>query len=215
MKKFLKVFLVFFLVLSFGIVALSAEVSAASTNVGEVSIFSYYKSEDGLGHSFLMFENYSDESYMVGHYSLDPGETVTVGTWGNLPDGKGVYYNLEAYCVNTYGYWSGRVSLKMDYTESELDTFTSYINANNTWTYRKNCSFFAERIWNSVASGSDEVNAGFIIKTPKTLVNNIKDHSTYYYNQSIPSVVTSDVKRHTASSSSSVSSGTLSSSSSS
>lgn len=60
-----------------------------------------------------------------------------------------------------------------------------------------------------------EVNAGFIIKTPKTLYNDITSKTTYYTAQYVPAVDANEVKRHTASSSSSVSSGTLSSSSSS
>ncbi|MFH2116662.1 MAG: hypothetical protein ABII85_01320 [Bacillota bacterium] len=72
-----------------------------------------------------------------------------------------------------------------------------------------------QRIWNSVATGNMEVNAGFIIKTPKTLYNDITSKTTYYTAQYVPAVDANEVKRHTASSSSSVSSGTLSSSSSS
>lgn len=200
--------------------ALFASVSTqnvyASTNdpiVGEVSIFA--SKAAGSGHAFLMFKNTSNETYFVGHYELSPNKSVTVGTWGNKEDGKGVYYNLEAWFINEYNAYSDRVSLKFSYTASELETFTQYIKSNNSWTLLFNCASFAERIWNSVATGSMRVNAGFLIKTPTALFNNIKSKSGYITRQSVPSVLPDEVRRHTASSSSSVSSGSLSSSSSS
>jgi hypothetical protein len=214
MKKIFAIITLLFLFFCFGLTSNTVTVDAASTDiVGQVSIFA--SKAAGSGHSFLMFKNTSDETYLVGHYYLEPNKTVTVGTWGNKDDGKGVYYNLEAYFINVYGSYSDRVSITMSYTQSQLETLTQYINSNNSWTLLFNCASFTERVWNSVATGSLKVNAGFLIKTPTALYNNIVKKSGYVTRKAVPAVTDTNVRRHTASSSSSVSSGSLSSSSSS
>ena len=105
------------------------------------------------GHAWLYFENLTDHDLTVGKYILPPGEGVSVGTYsgGDVPDGRGVYYNVEAYRYNKYNH-TDNVYLQKGLTQKQLDTMSSKINVSNYWTRLTNCSFFAFTTWD-VAGG--------------------------------------------------------------
>lgn len=128
--------------------------AGAEQAVARMSIFSYTAHAFDTGHSWLYFENISDEQIIVGKYVLAPGEAVSVGIFKyTRKDGEGVYYNVEAYCSDKYGA-SGRVSLTQTITASQLRSVSSQINSKNRWRVTYNCASFAADIWNSVTGKS-------------------------------------------------------------
>ena len=104
------------------------------------------------GHAWLYFENLTDHDLMVGKYILPPGEGVSVGTYsgGDTPDGRGVYYNVEAYRYGKYNH-TDNVYLQKELTQKQLDRMSSKINRSNYWTRLTNCSFFSITTWDIVA----------------------------------------------------------------
>lgn len=140
--------------------------------VARVSIVSYLKNAFSTGHSWLYIENLTDRTLTVGVYELEPGEAVSVGTFRySRKEGRGIYYNVENYCVNKFGA-SQRYSLSETVTESELNSISGKINSySGKWTPVKNCSYFAAHVWNGISkihlvSGS----------TPSCLRTSIKLH---------------------------------------
>lgn len=69
------------------------------------------------------------------------------------------------------------------------------MNANNTWTYTKNCSWFVVTVWNTVAPSSKKLSAG-VIKNPATLSEKIKSIKGYATGKAIKGADTSLVKRY-------------------
>lgn len=188
-RRFLALALVSVLTAFIMVVPTSLQAHAA-TYVANLRVVSYGPGGTG-GHSFILVKNTSSSSITVGVRSVAADGTISVGTWGNKPDGKGVYYNLERYYVGQ-GAYSGRVSLSMNLTSAQLATVTSSIKNNNSWSLLNNCSSFASRVWNSV-SGT-KVGAGFV-NTPTGLANSIKSKSGYVTNTSFPSTTSSNVYR--------------------
>lgn len=98
MKKKLIVFIMFL----FAFISPSFNLKASESNIANLVVFSYdgkSSSSSGSsfnfsGHSFLMVENISSSKIIVGKMSLDKNEIVTIGTWGNKNQHKGVWYNL-------------------------------------------------------------------------------------------------------------------------
>ena len=140
--------------------------------VARVSIVSYLKNSFSTGHSWLYIENLTDRTLTVGIYELEPGEAVSVGTFRyTRKEGRGIYYNVERYCVNKFGA-SARYSLSETVTASELNGISRKINSySGKWTPVKNCEYFAANVWNSISkihlvSGS----------TPSCLRTSIKLH---------------------------------------
>src|SRR5262245_24681653 len=82
-----------------------ASAAGSPPNVAVVSIFSDVSQlanagSSGFfsGHTWLVVKNISSDKIRVGRVDdVAPGETITVGTWGNKDEHKGVWYNLEAY----------------------------------------------------------------------------------------------------------------------
>lgn len=89
MKKIISFLSVLVFVLVMTVIVQPVNAASNQVDIGEISVFA--SKETGQGHAFLMFKNTSSDSYMVGNYELQPNKTVTVGTWGNKDDGRGVY----------------------------------------------------------------------------------------------------------------------------
>lgn len=152
MKKFrklicivLSLLFVFSMMTPFGALA-----KGNKADVATVTVFSYAKMYK-TGHSWIYIENKSRTTLTIGAYSLKPGKGVSVGAFMNTrKEGKGIYYNVESYVVNTYGA-SGRMSLTEGVTKEEIAKISKYILSHNTWTPVKNCSYFAAKIWNMIS----------------------------------------------------------------
>lgn len=183
MKKFtiaIAMLLVAFLVMVGTIPYLSA---SAASNTITLSAYSYFKDGDGLGHAWIEIENDTNNTYDVGAYSMTPGETITVGLWGNLED-NGVWYNVESYGIDEFDLFDGRVSVEETITEEELDSISSYILNHDYWNVSYNCSCFVKDIWNMVSE--DDLNSGFLVNLPSWLCNSIKGKDRYFTNRYIP-----------------------------
>lgn len=129
---------------------LSALAARGTGDVAKLTVFSYAKAYK-KGHSWVYIENTSKKTLTIGAYKLKPGKGVSVGAFMNTrKEGKGIYYNVESYVVNTYGA-SGRMSLTEGINESEVSRISEYILSHNTWTPVKNCSYFAAKLWNMVS----------------------------------------------------------------
>ena len=146
-----------------------------AATVVTMRIFSIY--DTGSMHSWLMFENMTSSTQTVGRYSLKAGDKVTVGTWGNLQY-DGVWYNVEARRQ-----LGNHVSTSINLSSSQLSTVSSTIKNNNSWTAINNCSTFAVKVWNSVAS--TKLSAG-IPNLPTQLAQSIKNNTSYDFNVKMP-----------------------------
>lgn len=173
MKKFSKrLFCLLLAALTLLLLALPSFAADGDEIVARVSIASYLKNAFSTGHSWLYIENLTDRTLTVGVYELEPGEAVSVGTFRyTRKEGRGIYYNVERYCVNKFGA-SARYSLSETVTASELNSISRKINSySGKWTPVKNCAYFAANVWNSISrihlvSGS----------TPACLRTSIKLH---------------------------------------
>lgn len=152
MNKLKRIICLLMTVLLIASLAAPASAAASSGNVAVMSVFAWTKNAADPGHAWLYFENTSKSTITVGKYKLAPGKAVSVGIFMNSTrkEGRGVYYNLESYLVNKFGA-SGRVSISQKITSAELKKVTKCINKNNTWTPARNCSWFAAKVWNTVA----------------------------------------------------------------
>ena len=104
------------------------------------------------GHSWLYFENLTNHNLQVGVYTLPANQGVSVGTYGNdVSNGRGVYYNVEAYRYNRSNVMD-MVYISKDLTQDALDRMSSKITRSGYWTYLLNCAFFSFTTWD-VTSG--------------------------------------------------------------
>lgn len=139
-------------------------------------------------HAFITVKNISTSNITVGKLgSIAPGKTVSIGTWGNKSEHRGLWYNLESYFVYKSNAYTKRVSYATALTEISLATLNTYIKNNDYWSNTTNCSSFAAGAWNAVAVSTDKISAG-VPSTPKNLANNIKSKwpTQYRVGYSVP-----------------------------
>ncbi len=149
MKKLLCLVLV--VLTAFSMFTVCASAADSDEYVATITIFSSTSTANALGHSWVYFENISDETITVGAYHLEPDKGVSVGVFSGktLADGRGVYYNVESYLIHNVGSGVGRRSITQKITADQLQNATDTINSSNTWSVVKNCSAFAEKVWNN------------------------------------------------------------------
>ena len=192
----------------------SSEAESSGKKTASVYIISY-KDEDGSswsidGHTFLSIRNDSSQTIKVGHYNLSSGSIMTIGSWGNIPDGKVAYYNIEKYrMLKTNLSYSPNVYYKVTVTQKQLSSLTSAINNNYTWTNTKNCARFARYSWNCMFSSDSKYHIDVAnVETPRKMYTKIKKMSGSKKNFSFGSKRTCSFKyvyRHTKSSKESLS----------
>lgn len=103
------------------------------------------------GHTWLYFENLTDEDITVGLYTVKPGKGVSVGSYGyDLEDGRGVYYNVEAYRYNAAKV-NDYLCLSTELTQKQLERVSEKIVISGTWFYMLNCTFFAITTWDVIS----------------------------------------------------------------
>lgn len=158
MKKFKRVVAVFvaavMLVCSFSFIAANA---ADKTEKEEYIVRMTLGYRDGAkafeGHAFLYFENLTDEEIMVGVYPVPAKGTVSIGTFGSMVDGAGLYYNVEAYRYTFLGL-KDYISLTKQLTASDLAEVSDKITRSGFWSKFFNCTYFALTTWNTVPGQS-------------------------------------------------------------
>ena len=178
------------------VLAINPQKAEAASTVGILSIISDGNTDDewyGV-HSFLLYKNTSKKSQIVAGVKVKPNQSITIGTYGNKADGKGVYINLEAFLATKSGAYSSRVSLSIPVTSSTLKNINYKIKKCNKWTYSNNCSWFAKEVWNFAAPKSKRISISFPI-TPKKLSDYIKKKRNYKNKIALPKVY-SDVYRY-------------------
>lgn len=194
-KKFISFFLVIIFICSFSTIAYADTAQPRITFVATLQIISAPKAgSSGLpgvnGHSFIIVKNDSNATITVGHMPVGAGDSVTVGTYGNRNAHKGIWYNIEGYARMTGTYYG----LSCGLTMSDVYTITNVINANDTWSVAKNCSYFAKTVWNAVYASQSVSGVD-----PLTLANSIQSKSFCVTNPSIPYKEKNTIARHTSS----------------
>ena len=84
-----------------------------ASDIGKMTIFSDGSGGVGGTHAFIYIENTSSSKMKVGSYNIGAGKTLTLGTWGNKDEHKGIWYNLEAYFISEYDSYSKSVTCKI------------------------------------------------------------------------------------------------------
>lgn len=124
-------------------------------------------------HSFITVKNISGSNLTIGGLSgITDGKTVSLGTWGNKSEHKGLWYNLESEMIASFNTYGGRVSTHMWLTKEQLNNLNYFITNRDSWSYTNNCSSFAVRAWNYV---SDNKYSAGSPNTPRNLAFSIRD----------------------------------------
>lgn len=175
--------------------ALAALALAASTANATTAVLSAFAAPTGGvagtgGHAWLLVKNVSSSAITVGNKRLAPNVSMSLGTWGNLADGKGLYYNVELYVHQREKNraFAGRVSLNTNLTGAEVSTLSSKVRALDSWSYTNNCSSFVQNAWNAVSPSNKRLSAGGSVDTPGKLANSITGYSSYIVSSFLPAV---------------------------
>lgn len=134
-----------------------------------------------LGHSFLSFENVSDEPVTVGALELQPGETCSLGSW-SMNMHFGIWYNIESNYIHNAEMYDGRVSLSKSITAEGLAAANEIIADNDDWSLWRNCAYLAVDIFN--VTGGDQLDIGGLI-TPTRVKNEIRRWTNAQVNRPI------------------------------
>lgn len=157
--------------------------------VGTISLFACDGSSEttpgtlNMGHAFVVFENTSAASWMLGNYEVQPQEEVSVGSW-SLSAHYGVWYNVESSYVNIFNRYLGRVSLTVDITAGDIKAVSSYIADHDKWSMFKNCSYLALALFNICSPASFKLSLSGTI-TPKKVSEALKSNAEVEYDRSI------------------------------
>ncbi len=108
------------------------------------------------GHTWIYIKNLTNSTIKVGAYNLPKGQAVSIGTFGysivgpkDGSDPKGLYYNAENYRYNkakTFEF----AYLEKNLTQKQLEKVSNKILNSNSWSYFRNCTWAAFRIWNTI-----------------------------------------------------------------
>lgn len=120
------------------------------------------------GHTWVSIGNNSGHSLFLKDYEIKDKESVTFSIWA-VDGHKGVFFNLEPDFIRQFERYSGRISLSMNISESNLKDIENYINQNDTWKFTKNCSFWSVNLWNQLAEDSNQLKMKSKAYTPKKL----------------------------------------------
>ena len=144
-----------------------------------------YDSVNGCGHAFLAVLNTSKSTIKVGKYKLSSGAFLTVGTYGNIPDGKRGYYNVEKYrMLYTSEKYKPNVYLSKRVTLKQLKRLSGRINGTCSWTESRNCAYFARRCWNTMVGEKSKlrIKPATGIETPTSMYRKIKKKDSHKAN---------------------------------
>lgn len=151
-KKIMAVVLSFVIILTVAIPAFAA--GSGDEIVAAISVCSRDKEVPSFGHTWIYIQNISNRTLQVGAYRLPAGEGVSVGTFANTRyDGKGVYYNIEAHCINKYGDYDF-YSITKEISADTLKKVSDKILSLNSWDFFKNCMYFTFTVWKTATGQS-------------------------------------------------------------
>lgn len=165
----------------------------AASNVAILTVFSdptpSYVGSSGFSidvgtHSWITVKNIASTYITVGALNwIAPGKTVSVGTWGNQKEHKGIWYNLEARHIRYNNAYSGRVSRTYYLTATKLNTLNNHIKNNDWWYTIQPCSYWTCMQWNGVANS--QLSSGFP-STPKKLAASIRARPGWTTRAAVP-----------------------------
>lgn len=136
-----------------------------------------------LGHTFLSFENISDENIDIGKMTLESGDEIALGTW-SVKSHFGIWYNLEGNYSRDYRKYDGRISVSIGISSEDVKKVNEYISKNDHWSALKNCSYFALNLYNLVATDTETINTP-LIYTPAYIASKIKLFDSFETNKVI------------------------------
>jgi hypothetical protein len=129
------------------------------------------------GHAFITVKDISAADIDVGVFSgIAPGKEVSLGTWGDLSQHAGLWYDLEEYFAVIDGYFNTAASLTTKLSASQLSTFNALIPGLDSWSLLSNCSSFASSVWDLFSP--IHLSAG-LPNTPSGLESSIETHGGY------------------------------------
>lgn len=197
MRKIAKTLLIVFLLIfaCSGLVACKDEsreykTNISDTDIAKLSLFTYDGSGESvwglmnLGHSFLSIENVSSENIKLLNKTIEPGETIAIGTWSIL-EHFGVWYNVESNYIVQHNKYDGRLSITIGIGEDDIEKISSFIAEKDTWNPINNCSYFALNLWNKVAGETEYIKTPFIY-TPSYIAEEMKKFDSFEKNKDIP-----------------------------
>lgn len=193
-KRIIALVVVVMLLFSISVTAYASEIQPRIDFVATMKVVSFTGGGIGSGvgyngHSFLIFTNTWTSPITVGHFPVNPGESITIGTFGNRSNHVGIWYNIEG-CHSTA---TTTYALVTGLTIAELRVVNQTINSNDSWSgVSNNCSAFAVKVWNS---GPSVDISGW---NPTDVVLSIVGQDHYVTNVAIPSKSSSDIARHTS-----------------
>lgn len=175
----------------------NAQLASAPNIVARLQIFAWDGSTGGssgnsnngginLGHAFIVITNVCNHNISAGNMYIKPNTGITIGTWNGIDEHTGLWYGLEGYNYIKKKDFCGSYSMSVMLTEENLYKANETIRNGDSWSVFNNCSSFATKVWNEVCS--DQLSAGFPIKTPGALKNSIASYGStkYTINAEIP-----------------------------
>ncbi len=157
MKNFKRILALLIAVLTIiGVFVLPANAKAeANDDVEEAIVARMYlghkpRYNNMSGHTWIYIENLTNHDIQVGAYTVKKGKGVSTGTYGTqINDGKGLYYNVEAWRYRNSDPES-YIYLSKDLTQAQLEKVSTRILMAGTWSYILNCGYYALGIWNCI-----------------------------------------------------------------
>ena len=112
-------------------------------------------------HAYIAFHNASPSVIYIGNYSVECGETITLGTFSDAPNY--IYINRELMNIGQY---QGAKAVKMDIFIEDFDyavsAIISVIDSQRIYdASNNNCTHFAMGIWNAVAPSNADISFSF------------------------------------------------------
>lgn len=156
MKSMLALVVAVSLVFAFSTPAMAAEDPRGSTVYAAQVIL-----HSASGHSFITFENLTTLPLTIGVYTVQGGESITIGTWSARfgRSAGGVWYNLESYYLSEgYNFGdtlvSATASFQLDELSALVSRMTNFILSHDSHNSNYLCSNFALGLWNTAVEES-------------------------------------------------------------
>ena len=156
MKSMLTLMVAVCLLLVFATPVMAAEETRGSyVEAARVTLYS------AAGHSFVSFENLTNSSLTIGVYTVQGGESITIGTWSARYGRQfgGVWYNLESHLVSNGSHFGNTlasitVGFQLDELDALVERMTDFILTHDTHNSNYLCSKFALGLWNAALDGN-------------------------------------------------------------
>lgn len=159
------------------------------------------ESSSGLnigGHSWISVRNNNGTALKLRDLVIKPGETLTVGTWGNMgqdsvvPNDKIVFgahhtawYDYEPYIASWVenrgggNPYAGSVAVTQAISKHQLSKLTKWIKQHSIWDVYHTCAWFSSQAWK--AAGAHPTFDAGLPPTPTALARSIQTTPEDHY----------------------------------